>query len=126
MDLYSYRTPAASDVGHPGIGFNVQDIDNMDIVFFRTHSGAILNSGTIKNKVFAQARVKILVTSRPPAKAWFHVTAEVTTSSVKLLLDGAHATTFATSFPLNKRGAVIVRNGYDNSVKFRNFRIASL
>lgn len=128
VDIYSDRTPSGSKQMHPGIGLNVQDVDNMDIVYFMPHvplANGVQSWKTVDGKS-TRTDTSCFFPSTPPAYKWYHVTIEVTASYVKVFIDGAYGAGFIPFSPLTKRGAVIVLNGYPNSVIFRDFQIVSL
>ena len=66
-------------------------------------------------------------TGPPKGAEWFNVKVTVSTATpageVKVYLDGALVTSFNPRYPIKRRGGILVANGYQNVIHFRNFQL---
>ncbi|KAL9964960.1 hypothetical protein ACROYT_G028677 [Oculina patagonica] len=112
--------------GHLGVIYNVVDENNFDMVYFRPHEqqsrcyqlGYVLNG----NKV---ATTKgSCPNGNQSGGVWFSVRVEVNSDkSVDIYLNNDLMTSLTANFDTQGRGGVMVQNGYENIIQFRNFNL---
>ena len=62
----------------------------------------------------------------PKGGVWFTVKVVVRGSSATIYLDGEPVRSLKSRFPAKGRGGVIVANGYQNIIYYRNFRLSTI
>ena len=62
----------------------------------------------------------------PKGGVWFTVKVVVHRSSASIYLDGEHVISFKAQFPAIGRGGIIVASGYQNIIRFRNYRLRAI
>lgn len=129
-DLYNFIGRNSVNVGHPGLFFNAEDEDNYDFVYFRPHSpGGCFQTGYLfkGQPKFDSAKSSSCPTGPPKGAEWFTVKVVVSNATpageVKVYLKGTLVTSFNPRYPIKRHGGVLVANGYQNVIYYRNFKI---
>ncbi|KAL9974432.1 hypothetical protein ACROYT_G011462 [Oculina patagonica] len=130
VDLFNFMGWKGVDSGHPGVLFNAEDQDNYDFVYFRPHSvSGCFQTGYVQNgqPKFDGAKSSTCPNGPPKGAEWFNVKVTVSTATpageVKVHLNGTLVTSWNPRYPIKNRGGVLVANGYNNVVYYKNFHI---
>ncbi|CAH3178160.1 unnamed protein product, partial [Porites evermanni] len=129
VDIYNFIGRDGVNFGHPGVLLNAEDQDNYDFVYFRPHSssGCFQTGYVYKGQPkFDGAKSASCPNGPPKGAEWFNIRMVVSNSTpageVKVYLKGALVTSFNPRYPIRKRGGVLVANGYNNVVYYKNFK----
>ncbi|KAK3275589.1 hypothetical protein CYMTET_16291 [Cymbomonas tetramitiformis] len=121
VDIFNIEARGTIHFGHPGIGYNAQDDDNYEVVYFRprdnNHQTGQLVSGQVQWTSETSNSVEVV------GGVWFHVEVHIADRTATIYKDGQLVGTQPTYFDPVARGVMLVANGYDNNVHFKNFKI---
>ena len=115
-------------IGYNGLVFNQQDEHNYDFFHVRILPGRmcyVRGCMTSASHTLYPASTHDCI-NRPQQKTWFTLRAEISGNSVTAFIDGVVAETFTAYHPRMGRAAVMVWNGNNNVVLFKNFNVLSL
>ncbi|XP_048590500.1 uncharacterized skeletal organic matrix protein 7-like [Nematostella vectensis] len=130
VDLYNVIGWKGVNSGHLGLMYNAKDIDNFEFVYFRPHWVAgCYQTGYVKNgvPVFDNLAVNRPCVNGPPkGQTWFTAKVSVKGASVKIYRDNVYLSSVPTRFTPTPKGGVIVANGYQNVIHYRDFRLRPL
>ncbi|XP_048590626.1 uncharacterized protein LOC116613216 [Nematostella vectensis] len=130
VDLYNVVGWKGVNSGHLGLMYNAKDIDNFEFVYFRPHWVAgCYQTGYVKNgvPVFDNLAVNRPCVNGPPkGQTWFTAKVSVEGASVKIYRDNVYLSSVPTRFTPTPKGGVIVANGYQNVIYYRDFRLRPL
>jgi len=127
VDLYNYQSTGGNTIGHLGLAYNFLDVNNYEALYVRTHTkSGCLQFGEVKDGKFIGGK-RSACDNWPNSRIWFNLKVEVDsdTKTAKVFIDGKleNLGSLPLKRPTKKAGAVIVVNGYKNSIFYKNFRI---
>jgi len=122
VDLYA----DTEEENHLGIAYNVQDINNFDIIYYRPHStDRCFQSGHVVNGKSTWG-VKGECPTQPEFKQWFNakVVVKADSNNADFYLDGEFVVnTQPMRFAKTAKAGVIMANGFSNKGHFKNLEI---
>ena len=99
-------------------------------LFFRPHSApSCFQTGYVYKgqPKFDGANTATCPTGPPKGAEWFNVKVTVSTTTpagdVQVHLNGTLVTSFNPRYPIKRRGGILVANGYNNVVYYRDFQL---
>jgi TPR repeat protein len=127
VELYNEN----SNGGHPGIMYNAQDINNYDFVYFRPHSigGCYQTGSVIDGELNWTNKVSSSCNGPLSSETWFTVKVVVQEDkdTVEIYFNEKLMTnTQKMNLPRHAGAGVIVANGYENTIRFRNLEVVPL
>ncbi|CAH3178162.1 unnamed protein product, partial [Porites evermanni] len=131
VDMYNFMGWRGANSGHLGVFLNAEDQDNYDFVYFRPHSSSLcFQTGYVYKgqPKFDGAKSASCPNGPPKGAEWFNIRVVVSKNSNpagegKVYLKGTLVTSFNLRHPIRKRGGVLVANGYNNVVYYKNFKL---
>jgi hypothetical protein len=125
-DIYNVVGWLGVNSGHVGLGWNVQDANNYDFVYFRPHnSNRCFQTGQMVNGVvqWASASSSSCNGGAATGGSWFNVKI-VVGATARIYKNNVLVHTQANRLSRIAKGNMIVANGYANDAYFANFKLS--
>ncbi|PFX15049.1 hypothetical protein AWC38_SpisGene20743 [Stylophora pistillata] len=125
VQLMNVKSSLGVNVGHLGVMYNVADESNFDVAYFRPHeNNRCYQVGYVVNGRWMKVRASSCPNGPAGGLAWFTVRVMVNSNkTTDIYLNNGLVTSVASYFGTVGRGGVLVANGYENIIRFRNFSL---
>nr|UCK81558.1 lectin 2-2 [Arenicola marina] len=129
VELYNQAGWAGIHSGHPGVAYNVIDVDNFDFVYFRPHhanDGRCLQHGYVISGAFHGTSEDRCTGAPVRGGTWFKVKVESSHGRASVYVNDVNLSEVNAHFPTRSQTGIIVANGYRNVIRFRNSALTAL
>nr|ADO22713.1 lectin 1A [Arenicola marina] len=129
VELYNQASVHGIHAGHPGLAYNVIDVNNFDFVYFRPHyanDGRCLQHGYVISGAFHGTSEDRCTGAPVRGGTWFKVKVESSHGRASVYVNDVKLSEVNAHFPTRSQTGIIVPNGFRNVIRFRNSALTAL
>nr|UCK81554.1 lectin 1C [Arenicola marina] len=129
VELYNQASVHGIHSGHPGLAYNVIDVNNFDFVHFRSHmvhNGRCVQHGYVTSGVYHGTTEDHCTGAPVRGGTWIKVKIESSRGRASLYVNDVHLSEVDAHFPTRSQTGIIVPNGFGNVIRFRHSALNAL